>query len=167
MARIYLIGFMGAGKTTLGKKLAHKLGYSFHDLDKIFEYKYKTSVDLFFGKYDEAAFRKIEHDLLLSTFTLENSVISTGGGTPCFHNNMNLINQNGISIYIKLSPEAIFNRLITAKKRRPLIANKSEEELMLFIKEKLREREAFYNMANYTISGISVKVDDIVEILRN
>ena len=166
MGRIYLVGFMGAGKTTLGKKLAHKLGYSFHDLDKIFENKYKTSVDLFFGKYDESAFRQIEHDLLVSTFTLENSVISTGGGTPCFHNNMNLINQHGTSIYIKLTPEAIFSRLTTAKKRRPLIANKSEEELIMFIKEKLREREAFYNIANYTISGISVKVDDIVEILK-
>jgi shikimate kinase len=93
---------MGAGKTTVGKKLARKLGYTFYDIDKAFEHKYKTSVDLFFRKYGEEVFRQLEHELLVSTFTFNNTVISTGGGTPCFNNGMELINQHGVSLYIKL-----------------------------------------------------------------
>ncbi len=154
---------MGAGKTTLGKKLARKLGYSFYDLDKAFEHKYKTSVDLFFHKYGEDLFRRLEHNLLESTINFENTVISTGGGTPCFLNAMNLINKNGISIYIKLSPEALYRRLTDAKKRRPLVAKKSEDELMQFIQHKLQEREAYYNQAQYVFSGISIKPDNIID----
>jgi len=157
---------MGAGKTTLGKKLARKLGYTFYDIDKAFEHKYKTTVDLFFNKYGEELFRKLEHELLVSTFDFENTVISTGGGTPCFHNGMELINQNGISLYIKLSPEALYYRLTKAKKRRPLVAKKSEDELKKFINDKLREREVYYNKANYVISGISVNIQSLVEMLK-
>jgi shikimate kinase len=157
---------MGAGKTTLGKKLARKLGYTFYDIDKAFEHKYKTTVDLFFNKYGEELFRKLEHELLVSTLDFENTVISTGGGTPCFHNGMELINQNGISLYIKLSPEALYYRLTKAKKRRPLVAKKSEDELKKFINDKLRVREVYYNKANYVISGISVNIQSLVEMLK-
>ena len=156
---------MGAGKTTLGKKLARQLGYTFYDLDKAFEHKYKTTVDLFFNKYGEDLFRKLEHELLVSTFDFENTVISTGGGTPCFHNGMELINQNGVSLYIKLSPEALYYRLTKAKKRRPLVAKKSKEELQEFINEKLHEREVYYNKADYIISGISINVSQIVTMI--
>jgi shikimate kinase len=157
---------MGAGKTTLGKKLAKKLGYTFYDLDKAFEHKYKTSVDLFFHKYGEEVFRKLEHELLVSTFELDNTVISTGGGTPCFYNGMELINQNGTSIYIELTPQSIYHRLTSAKKRRPLVAEKSKEELHQFIREKLNEREPFYNQAQHIIKGLSVSAGDIEQILR-
>jgi shikimate kinase len=156
---------MGAGKTTIGKKLARKLGFTFYDLDKAFEHKYKTTVDLFFHKYGEDVFRRIEHDMLVSTFTLNNTVISTGGGTPCFLDGMELINQNGTSIYIKLSPEALFRRLTAAKKRRPLVAKKSEEELKSFIIQKLTERETCYSKASITISGISLQINELTEIL--
>ena len=157
---------MGAGKTTLGKKLAHKLGYSFYDIDKAFEQKYKTSVDLFFHKYGEEVFRQLEHELLVNTFQLANTVISTGGGTPCFYNSMELINKNGISLYIKLSQEALYRRLTEAKKRRPLVAKKSEDELKQFIKEKLEEREDYYLRAKHQISGISVNTNNLIKILN-
>ena len=157
---------MGAGKTTIGKKLARELGYTFYDLDKAFEHKYKTTVDLFFHKYGETIFRQLEHELLVSTFTFKNTVISTGGGTPCFHNGMNLINQNGVSLYIKLSPEALYRRLTEAKKRRPLVAKKSEDELKQFIKEKLEEREEYYLRAKYQISGISVNTNNLIKMLN-
>jgi shikimate kinase len=157
---------MGAGKTTIGKKLARRIGYTFYDIDKAFEHKYKTSVDLFFHKYGEDVFRKLEHELLVSTFDLENTIISTGGGTPCFLNGMNLINQHGTSVYIQLSPESIYHRLTAAKKRRPLVAKKSEEELRQFINQKLKEREHFYNKAQIIISGISARVDDIIQAIR-
>ncbi len=157
---------MGAGKTTLGKKLARKLGYSFYDIDKAFEHKYKTSVDLFFHKYGEEVFRQLEHELLVSTFRFTNTVISTGGGTPCFYNSMELINKNGISLYIKLSPEALYRRLTEAKKRRPLVAKKNEDELKQFIKDKLKEREEYYLQAQYQISGISVNTNNLIKILN-
>jgi len=158
---------MGAGKTTLGKKLANKLGYTFYDLDKAFEHKYKTSVDLFFHKYGEEVFRKLEHELLVSTFSFENTIISTGGGTPCFFDGMNLINQHGTSVYIRLSPEAIYHRLTAAKKRRPLVDKKSEDDLRQFINQKMKEREHYYNQANIIISGISPKADDIIQIIQS
>ena len=157
---------MGAGKTTLGKKLARSLGYTYYDMDKAFEHKYKTSVDLFFHKYGEEVFRKLEHELLVSTFNFENTIISTGGGTPCFLDGMNLINQHGTSVYIRLKSESIYHRLTAAKKRRPLVAKKSEDELRRFIKQRLEEREHFYNQANIIISGISPKADDIIQIIR-
>jgi len=166
VSRIYLVGFMGAGKTTVGKKLARKLGYTFYDIDKAFEHKYKTTVDLFFHKYGETVFRQLEHELLVSTFAFKNTVISTGGGTPCFHNGMNLINQNGVSLYIKLSPEALYRRLTEAKKRRPLVAKKSEDELRQFIKNKLEEREPYYQQAQHQISGISVNINSLIETLH-
>ena len=156
---------MGAGKTTVGKKLARQLGFTFYDIDKAFEHKYKTTVDLFFHKYGETIFRQLEHELLVSTFTFKNTVISTGGGTPCFHNGMNLIKNNGVSLYIKLTPEALYRRLTEARKRRPLVAKKSEDELRAFINDKLHEREVYYSRADYVVSGISVKVQSLVEMI--
>ncbi len=157
---------MGAGKTTLGKKIARKLGYRFYDIDKAFEHKYKTSVDLFFHKYGEEIFRQMEYELLVSTFEFNDTVVSTGGGTPCFYNSMELINKNGISLYIKLTPEALLHRLTHAKKRRPLVAKKSNEELRQFIEHKLAERELYYNKALYVVNGLSASVSGIVEMLK-
>jgi shikimate kinase len=94
---VYLIGFMGSGKTTVGRKLAKKLDHPFIDLDETIENRYRISIPTIFSKYDEKVFRKIEHETLKSLLHLQNHVISTGGGTPCFFNNIDLINENGIS----------------------------------------------------------------------
>ena len=166
IGKIYLVGFMGAGKTTFGKVLASRMNYKFYDLDKEFEKKYKITVDLFFKKYGEKLFRELEYNLLLSTGNLENAVISTGGGTPCFYNSMDWIKKNGTSIYLNLPPKVLFDRLSNAKKKRPLVAEKNDGELLVYIEEKLKEREPFYRKADLIISGISLSVDSVISIIN-
>ncbi len=164
--RIYLVGVRGEGEKNLGRILAGKLGYDFFDTDRQFEEKYKTTVDLFFKKYGEDVFRKLEYELLQSTFQLDKVVISTGGGTPCFFDSMDMINRHGTSIYLQMPPKALYSRLIHAKKLRPLVAKKSNEELLKFIEEKLAEREKFYKQAHYIITGLSPDVEFIAQMLK-
>lgn len=154
---------MGVGKSTVGKKLANHLGYEFIDLDDIFEQKYKISIDSFFNKYDEELFRKMEHEMLLETFSKQNAVISTGGGTPCFHNAMEKINSTGLSIYIKMAPSAIANRLSTSKRKRPLVEGIPKEELKNFIKDKLKDRETIYKQARLHIDGLDVDLPKLAK----
>lgn len=152
---------MGVGKSTIGKKLARQLNFDFIDLDDIFEQKYKISIDSFFNKYDEELFRKLEHDMLLETFLDSNAVISTGGGTPCFHNAMEKINSVGYSVYIKMPPVTIVHRLSTAKRKRPLIEGIPKEELQNVIKKKLKLRHPVYKMAHLHIDGIDVDISEL------
>ncbi len=161
---IYLIGFMGSGKTTSGKKLAAQLDYNFVDLDFLIEEKYKISIPDIFDRFDEDVFRKIEHDTLLDTKSFQNTVISTGGGTPCFYNNMEIINSNGTSVYLLLHPKSIQKRLLASKKKRPLIMNKSEDEIFDFIELKLEEREQYYKKANFTIKAENLDISDLVKL---
>ena len=158
---------MGSGKTTVGKKLARKLGFQFIDLDDMIERKYKIEVREFFQKYDEKSFRKVEHDTLKLTFQLSDAVIATGGGAPCFFNNMELINQNGISVYIEMSNLSLFHRLSNSKRPRPLVKNKSQEELKQFIKVHLEERLPYYSRAQMTIKGENLDMDNLVEKVNN
>jgi len=164
---VYLVGYMGSGKTTVGKKLAKKLGFQFVDLDDMIERKYKIEVREFFQKYDEKSFRKVEHDTLSLTFQLSDAVIATGGGTPCFFDNMELINQNGISVYIQMSNLSLFHRLGNSKRPRPLVQNKSQEELQQFIKTHLEERLPSYLKAHLTIKGEDLDLDNLVEKVNN
>ena len=152
---------MGVGKSTIGKKLAKQLEFEFIDLDDIFEQKYKISIDSFFSKYDEELFRKLEHDMLLETFLKSKTVISTGGGTPCYHNAMEKINSVGYSIYIKMPPAAIVHRLSTAKKKRPLIKGIPKEELLSVIQEKLNNRHPIYKQAQLHVNGIEVDIKEL------
>ena len=159
MSRIYLAGFMGVGKSTVGKRLAAILNYDFLDLDADFEESYKISINSFFKKYDESLFRKLEYQKLLGSLTRQNTVISTGGGTPCFFNSMDVMNTNGIT----MAPERIASRLKTAKKKRPLVQNTSDEELLAFIKNKLEERKDFYEKAQITIDALNLNVNQLAE----
>lgn len=156
---------MGVGKSTFGKKLARGLGYRFIDLDSIFEKKYKIRIDDFFGKYDEELFRKLEHDALKESFSARNTVIATGGGSPCFFGAMEKINKQGVSIYLKMESAAIAHRLTHAKKPRPLIKNKTGDELSAIIKQKLCERNAFYEQAHFIVDAINVNTKEVVEML--
>jgi len=164
---IYLIGYMGSGKTTVGKKLAARLCYSFLDLDKKIENKYKITIPNLFTKYDEETFRKLEQETLHDTINLTNTVISTGGGTPCFYDNMELINKNGLSVYLKMHPKSLYERLIKSKKKRPLLANKSPEEIMEYIGKQVSERESFYLQSNLVIKGESMDISKLVESITN
>ena len=164
---IYLVGYMGSGKTTVGKKLAKKLGFRFIDLDDMIERKYRIEVSGFFQKYDENSFRKIEHDTLAQTFQFSDTIIATGGGVPCFFDNMESINKIGNSIYIEMSSLSLFHRLNNSKRPRPLVQDKSHEELKQFIKGHLKERLPYYSKAHITINGENLDMDNLVEKIIN
>lgn len=159
--RIYLIGYMGAGKTTASKKLARLTGFDCYDLDELFEEKYKISIEGFFSKYDETLFRMLESKLLKETDKFHNTIIATGGGTPCFYDNMTWMNQNGLTVYLQMHPKSIFKRLILSKRKRPLVANKTPEDLLQYIKEHLRQRNIFYSQAKIIIKAESLNLEEL------
>ena len=159
---------MGAGKTTAGKKLARKLDFEFFDLDQMIENTYRITIPDIFNKFDETAFRKLEHETLKSTIGLNRSIIATGGGTPCFFDNMDQMNRNGLTVYLKLSVKSLTDRLINSHKARPLVKEKDDRED--FITQKLNEREVFYNQANIIIKGENLDLEyleqKITEIMQ-
>ena len=147
MKRIFIVGYMGSGKTTVGKRLAELLSLSFVDLDAFIENKHRKTVSVLFAENGEDGFRKIENRVLHEVAEFEDVVISTGGGTPCFSNNMEMMNRTGVTIYLKACPEDLANHLLASKTVRPLIAGKSKEELIPFIAEHLAHRECYYSKA--------------------
>ena len=147
MIRVYLIGYMGVGKTTIGKKLAKHFGVNFIDLDKFIESKYHKTVPEIFAEMGEEGFRQIEQKSLLEVSEIENVIISTGGGTPCFFDNMGVMNRTGTTVYIHALAEELAARLLASKNVRPIIAGKPKDELIPFISTHLEEREKFYNQA--------------------
>ena len=161
--KIYLVGFMGSGKTTAAKKAASRLKLTHIDIDSLIENKYCESIKNIFKNEGEDWFRVIEREVLISTFSMDDVVVSTGGGTPCFFDNMDLINSNGTSFYIKIKYKALLNRLINSKKERPLIINMKNEDLELYVKQLLEKRETYYNKAHYTIEGESINIDHIID----
>ncbi len=156
---------MGSGKSTVGKGLARRLGYSFVDMDARIEGEHGLSINEIFEKLGEKAFREMENNLLKEMVSLKDAVISTGGGLPCTGNNMDLINRKGVSIYLQLDPAALLNRLSRGKSRRPLIRHLSREELETFIYEKLKEREPVYLKAHHVVNGLDVNLEKLAEIL--
>jgi shikimate kinase len=150
MKPFFLIGYMGSGKTTLGNQLAKKLNLPFIDMDLFIENRYHKSIPAIFEEKGEDGFREIERRTLQEISSFENVIISTGGGLPCFFDNMDLMNKSGITIYLKVSVEELTNRLKNAKIKRPLISNKTFDELKEYVKSSLTQREAFYNNATHT-----------------
>jgi len=165
--RIFLIGFMGSGKTTLGASLAREIGYTFVDMDQLIEDTAGMTVPGIFNEHGEEVFRKWEHDILLELCRRENIVVATGGGAPCHGEMMSTMQQHGTTVYITLTPEALKDRLMQSKADRPLIRGKSEQELLEFITALLEKREIYYNQASITIDGISLNPDNLVTLLRN
>ncbi|AMR30301.1 shikimate kinase [Mucilaginibacter sp. PAMC 26640] len=165
MNRIYLIGFMGCGKTSWGKKLAAGLGYDFIDLDHALEAKVGMTIPEYFSTHGEDAFRKLESEVLKQTDYAENVIVSTGGGLPCFFDHMEWMNSNGQTLYIQLSPKALASRLENAKTPRPVLQGKKGEELVAFIEHKLAEREGYYAQATHLVSGIDMSVEGLMEIV--
>lgn len=169
MRKIFLVGYMGSGKTTIGRRLAEKMNMHFVDLDLFIENRYRKNVRDIFTEKGEASFREIENNALKEVACFENVLVSTGGGTPCFFNNMEFMNSVGTTIYLKVSEEELANRLNLAKQNRPLIQNKTKEELMVYIHDSLIQRESFYNQSSITIGSCHLDtvqdVDSIVEEL--
>jgi shikimate kinase len=157
---------MYSGKTTVGKQLAKKLNYDFFDTDVMFENLYKTTIPEFFEQHGEIAFRTAERKILEDLKTYSNNiVISTGGGLPCFNNNIELMQEMGVVIYLEASVGAIYSRFEKSKHPRPLLANLSKEDVIKKIENQLFEREKFYNQANITISAENVNLDVLLQIL--
>lgn len=163
---IFLIGYMGSGKTTLGKKLAARLSYDFIDLDHVLEAKVGMTITDYFAAHGEDAFRLLESSVLKNTVYPENVVISTGGGLPCFFDNMQWMKLHGQTIYIKLNAKTLAGRLENNKDDRPILRHKHGEELIAFIDEKLAEREPWYNQANIIADGLSLSAERL-EMLLN
>ena len=149
MTRIFLIGYMGAGKTTLGKAFSRELGLTFIDLDWYIEERFHKTVQQLFSERGEQGFRELEQKMLHEVAEFEDVVISAGGGTPCFFDNMDYMNACGDTVFLQVEPEVLFHRLKVAKQQRPLLANKSDEELMNFICEALQKRHPFYSQAKF------------------
>lgn len=144
MKRIIIVGYMGAGKTTVGKALSKELSLPFYDLDRYIESRmHKTVAELFSGR-GEDGFRQIERNLLHELAEFEDVVISCGGGTPCFFDNMDYMNSRGTTVYLKATPEVLRQHLKMGKTERPLLKDKKPEELDDFIKEQLSRREPYY-----------------------
>lgn len=148
MKRIFLIGYMGAGKTTVGKTLAKLTGLSFIDLDSHIEARYHQTVSRLFAEKGEEEFRRIEQRMLQEVAAFEDVVISTGGGAPCFFDNMAFMKTSGLTIYLKVSVDELAQRLEVCKHNRPILQGKSGEQLKAFIAENLEKRESFYNQAD-------------------
>jgi shikimate kinase len=166
MDLIFFTGFMGCGKTTWSRKLAAHLGYDFIDLDHLLEEQAGMTIAEYFASYGEEAFRILESEVLKQTAYSNNTVISTGGGLPCFFDNMSWMNAHGKTVYIKLSPKTLVDRLEKGKAKRPLLRDKHGDELLAFITEKLAEREDYYLQADYIADGISLSVEGLEELIN-
>lgn len=174
MRRIILIGYMGSGKTTVGKALSKETGMMFYDLDWYIESRMRKTVAQIFAEKGEEGFRKIEHNILHEVAEFENVIISCGGGTPCFFDNIDYINQQGEVVYLKATPEVLYRHLLMGKVERPLIKNKTPEELIAYITEQVAKREEFYNKARYTLDvslmdnyeKIQLSVDQLRQLLN-
>lgn len=164
--KIFLIGYMGSGKSTAGKKLASKLGLTFLDLDEYIETEYGKTISEIFDTEGEEKFRELEHLYLKKVLTFDNIVLSLGGGTPCFYNHMELLNNSGLTVYLKMSVDALASRLLNAKKKRPLIENMNESELKDFIEANLVKREPFYLQAHYKVKAKNLDIDELTEFLK-
>ena len=147
--KIYLIGFMGCGKSYIGKQLAQSLGWEFLDMDDFLEANEGISISQIFAEGGATLFRDLEQNYLKATFDFENTVIATGGGAPCFFDNIDWMNANGTTIYLKTPVSILVDRLKAETDHRPLLAGKTKSQLSDFIKTKLKERSPFYQKAQY------------------
>ncbi len=173
MRRIILIGYMGAGKTTVGKALSKAMGLQFYDLDWYIESRMRKTVAQIFAERGEEGFRLIERNMLHEVAEFEDVILSCGGGTPCFFDNMDYLNGQGETIYLKADPEVLYKHLLMGKIERPLLKNKTPEQLIDFIKEQLEKREPFYTKAKHVLDvslmdnyeKIKISVNKILDLI--
>lgn len=163
--KIFLVGYMGCGKSTKAKQMAAKLACGVVDLDAAITDRHTKSIAEIFAVQGEAGFRRIETVMLKNYPYPENCVIATGGGLPCFFDNMEWMNENGITIYLKMEPSQLVSRL-GKREKRPLIAGMDDEQLLEFIKLKLEEREQFYNKAKLTVNAFDLDVEKLYQQLE-
>lgn len=170
MKAIILIGYMCVGKTTIGKELAKRRGQMFYDLDWYIEERFRKRVPQIFAEEGEDAFRKKERNMLHEVAEFENVVVSCGGGTPCFFDNIDYMNQAAEVIYLKASPETILSHLKISKGKRPLLEGMSPEELQTFVTDQIQTREDFYLRARHVVDvdvlDSAEKINRLVELIE-
>jgi len=163
---VYIIGFMGSGKSTAGRKLAASLKWTFIDLDRKIEEHAGKTIPAIFRTEGEDGFRKIEAEVLKKTGLLKDTVIAAGGGTPCHGDNMDYMLGTGLTVYLKMTPEQLTKRLLDSTGERPLIKNIPDNKLQDFIEEKLADREKYYSRAKITYEGFSVNISLLNSLVK-
>ena len=158
---------MGCGKTTLGRKLAATLKLTFIDLDTFLEEKYFQTIPQIFQEEGEAEFRRKEQNVLHEVSTFDDVIVATGGGAPCFFDNMEVMNNTGFCIFLDVDTDSLVSRLIHAKTERPIIKGKSPNQLHYFIDEMMLKRRPFYEKARYVLKSSEIKPDHVIELLKN
>lgn len=164
---IFLVGFMGSGKTTWGKKIANALDLPFVDLDHEIVENIGMTIPEYFKLHGEENFRKLENEFLKKQAG-RIAIISTGGGTPCYFDNMDWINKNGLSLYLYHTSKSLWARLSQSDvNKRPVLKGLSGDELFEFIDTKLKEREEFYDKADIKFEQIHTPLEEIIELIKN
>jgi shikimate kinase len=163
---IYIIGFMGSGKSTAGRKLAATLGWSFIDLDRKIEEVAGKTIPEIFSQEGEDKFRNLETEVLRSLKSYLKTIVATGGGTPCHGDNMEFMLETGVTVYLKMSTGQLVSRLLGSTEKRPILKNIPDNKLFDFIDEKLAIREKFYNKANIVVEGINLDINNLQSIIK-
>jgi len=163
--RIYLIGYMGCGKSTLGRRLSQHTGLQFVDMDHYIEERNCKTIPRIFAEEGEAEFRNKERKALEELSQFNDIIIATGGGAPCFFDNIDMMNRSGKTIFMNIDPEILADRLLKSKTERPLIKGKSREELVAFIDETLKKRNEFYHQAHIQITQPDIDLDQLMGML--
>jgi shikimate kinase len=165
--KVYITGFMGCGKTTAGMKLASVLNFSFMDLDEQIVRREQRPISEIFEESGEPYFRKVESETLNTLNIRSHTVISTGGGTPCYGNNLQFMKETGVLVYLKMTPLQLSHRLGRKSGNRPLLKGLAKNELEDYIAEKLKEREPFYNQATLVVDGQNPDIKMLGEAILN
>jgi len=166
-SKIFLIGFMGSGKTHWARLLSSAYQLSYADLDDVIEKEQQKKIATIFAEKGEPYFREIESKVLRSFLEEQNCIIACGGGTPCYHDNMQWMNENGITVYLKDSPAVLAKRLIKEKSHRPVLMDIADNELENFIAGKLKERESLYNQAKIILEEETLTVQQLADTIFN
>ncbi len=152
-APIFIVGFPGSGKTTFGRALAKALGRDFIDLDRYIEGRFMRTVSTIFAERGEEGFRRVERNMLQEVAAMEDVVIACGGGTPCFYDNMDIMRQSGLTVWLRTTGECLLKRLILKRAKRPLIAGMNDEQIKDYIADTLNQREPYYSQSEIEFEG--------------
>jgi shikimate kinase len=164
---IFFIGYMGSGKSSLGKRVAHEMKLPFIDLDKAIELEQKMSIPEIFAKLGDGKFREMEREFLRSLDNTKGALVAVGGGTPCFFDNMERMNQVGLTVYLNRPIAELAHRIENSKKSRPLTDQLTGDALKLFIANHLKEREKYYQQSKIIVNREEQTVNILVDRIQN